>query len=273
MFESDIKSNLHFNDGMILFAGGLDIASSSLIFLKTAEWTKTHGPRAVVTIGAVVAGAGMWVTAGADGPFSLIMGKLFMEVGLGAMYISAIMSVKNLISDPSTRTFWMAVVGSESGLGQVGVGLIANALICWGFDWKSSIKVMSLLCLTAAAAGLAMTEQGIRPAADQGREDNARRSQEAKETNDDGASLETRELPAEESIGGKSHFNLNSIADYFSVLGLYIPYGVLPDQARGAGMSIWNANALILGMGGGSTTGRIAAGAMVLWFKKKPLSI
>ena len=138
MFESDIKSNLHFNDGMILYAGGLDIASSSLIFLKTAEWTKTHGPRAVVTIWAVVARAGMWVTAGADGPFSLIMGKLFMEVGLGAMYISAIMSVKNLISDPSTRTFRMAVVGSESGLGQVGVGLIANALICWGFDWKSS---------------------------------------------------------------------------------------------------------------------------------------
>ena len=102
MFESDIKSNLHFNDGMILFAGGRDIASSSLIFLKTAEWTKTHGPRAVVTIGAVVGGAGMWVTAGADGPFSLIMGKLFMEVGLGAIYISAIMLVKNLISDPST---------------------------------------------------------------------------------------------------------------------------------------------------------------------------
>ena len=113
-------------------------SSCFLLVLKTAEWTKTHGPRAVVMIWAVVAGAGMWVTAGADGPFSLIMGKLFMEVGLSAMYISAIMSLKNLISDPSTRTFRMAVVGSESGLGQVGVGLIANALICRGFDWKSS---------------------------------------------------------------------------------------------------------------------------------------
>ena len=64
----------------------------------------------------------------------------------------------------------------------------------------------------------------------------ARRNQEAEETNDDGAraeaSLETRELSAEGSIRGESHFNL------YSVGGVYIPYGILPDQARAAGMSI-----------------------------------
>ena len=50
---------------------------------------------------------------------------------------------------------------------------------------------MSLLCFSAIANGLAMTEQRIRPEErDQGKQDNVRRNQEAEETKDDGSRAE-----------------------------------------------------------------------------------
>ena len=77
---------------------------------------------------------------------------------------------------------------------------------------------MSLLCFSAMATGLAMTEQKFRPEeGDQGKKGNARGNQEAEETNDDGARAEKVlkhvSCLQREASRGESHFNLYSVAD------------------------------------------------------------
>lgn len=229
-----VQSEFDSGVGKVAFVGSILTGVILLSAPVAAAMVNRFGPRITCISGSFISAAAMLASSYSNSLSMLMISySIIGGIGLGLMYVPAVIAVGQYFSKRLNLATGIAVCGSGAG---TFIFAPLSSFLVQSYGWRGCNQVMAGLCLLCSVFGLVMVPV-------------KRRSQAVEKTKLIDFEI-FKNLP----------FVLYMVGQIPTVMAVYCTYSYIPSMATNLGFSAENASFLISVVGITNTVGRVLSG-------------